>query len=90
MYEELHINKRRRSRWGKSNYYFFVFSLREKNSLNLTKSDRRFFLVLAVLNLDDDVTVGSVVVEAGNETSFESLGSSFVEGINELVTSGVS
>jgi hypothetical protein len=54
------------------------------------KSDRRFFLVLAVLNLDDGIAVELVAVEAGNETSFESLGSSFVEGIDKVVASGVS
>lgn len=58
--------------------------------MNLTKNDRRFFLVLPVLNLDDGDTVESVVVETGNETSFESLGSLSVEGIDEVVTAGVS
>ncbi|KAG1756068.1 P-loop containing nucleoside triphosphate hydrolase protein [Suillus lakei] len=46
--------------------------------------------ISAVLNLDDGITEVLVVVEAGNETSLESLISSFVEGIDEVVTAGVS
>lgn len=56
----------------------------------MAKSDRRFFLVLPVLNLDDGITVESVIVEGGNVTSFESLGSLSVEGIDGVVTAGVS
>jgi len=65
--------------------YFFLSA---KKALTLANSDRRFFRVFVVLNLDDGEMGGAVVTGDGNETSFNlvSLFITGVEGADEAAT----